>query len=223
MLGAFERCAADSDRLVVMGTHVVSAAGGLAEAVAAAAPQGLVLECNQFDEAIRAQVRTLMVMGSRPGLVALSATAPASFDEDLRKILHEWGASVELLSKAAVAGADDFATVVQQVMEGRIVIDTATSGGLFNDPSQETDHLPKLTAREMEVLDLVATGYRNQAVADALFLEPKTVDSSSISKRRSAGSPMLCSYDVPTGRALLRVGSSNENLLPAPRATDHWL
>jgi DNA-binding NarL/FixJ family response regulator len=176
MLGAFERCAADSGQVVLVGTHVVSAAGGLAEAVAAAAPQVLVLGCNQFDEVIRAQVRSLMGTGPRPALVVLSATVPASFDEDLRKILREWGSSVALLSKATVAGPGEFASVVQQVMEGRIVIDTATSGGLFSDPTTEAGNLPKLTARETEVLDLVASGYRNQAIADALFLEPKTVE-----------------------------------------------
>ncbi|MCY7402252.1 MAG: LuxR C-terminal-related transcriptional regulator [Nocardioides sp.] len=32
-----------------------------------------------------------------------------------------------------------------------------------------------MTAREREVLDLVAAGMRNQAIADQLFLSPKTV------------------------------------------------
>jgi hypothetical protein len=80
MLSAFERCAAESGQVVLAGTHVVSATGGLAEAVAAAQPQVLVLGCNQFDDAIRAQVRSLMGMGPRPALVVLSATVPVSFD-----------------------------------------------------------------------------------------------------------------------------------------------
>jgi len=124
ILSAFEWCAAESGQVVLAGTHVVSAASGLAEAVAAVQPQVLALGCNQFDDEIRAQVRSLMGMGPRPALVVLSATVPVSFDEDLRKILREWGSSVALLSKAAVAGPAEFATVVQQVMEGRIVSDS---------------------------------------------------------------------------------------------------
>lgn len=47
--------------------------------------------------------------------------------------------------------------------------------GFFAAPRAATDPFPELTAREREVLDLVAAGRRNQAIADELFLAPKTV------------------------------------------------
>ncbi len=47
--------------------------------------------------------------------------------------------------------------------------------GFFAAPPVGADPFPELTAREREVLDLVAAGRRNQAIADELFLSPKTV------------------------------------------------
>ncbi len=49
--------------------------------------------------------------------------------------------------------------------------------GLPRGPRQVTRHNPaSLTAREIEVLTLVAQGLRNTDVAERLFLSPKTVD-----------------------------------------------
>jgi DNA-binding NarL/FixJ family response regulator len=47
--------------------------------------------------------------------------------------------------------------------------------GYFASPPAAADPFPDLTAREREVLDLVAAGHRNQAIADQLFLSPKTI------------------------------------------------
>ena len=47
--------------------------------------------------------------------------------------------------------------------------------GYFTAPPPVADPFPELTAREREVLDLMAAGERNQVIADRLFLSPKTV------------------------------------------------
>ena len=47
--------------------------------------------------------------------------------------------------------------------------------GYFAAPPPVAAPFPELTAREREVLDLMAAGERNQVIADRLFLSPKTV------------------------------------------------
>lgn len=176
MLGAYERCAHDLKDIAISGTHLLTPESDLASEVAITNTRVLVIGCHTFDDNVRGFVRSLMKSTERPALIVLASTAPTSFDDDLRSILRDWGSSLALLSKQAVLTTGDFQAVVRQVMEGRIVIDTATSEGLFNQPSVDAGPMKKLTAREVEVLDLVAAGYRNLAIADALFLEPKTIE-----------------------------------------------
>ncbi|WP_229075127.1 response regulator transcription factor [Actinoplanes sp. DH11] len=48
--------------------------------------------------------------------------------------------------------------------------------GVFGrDPAERADPFPGLTARERDVLELVAQGRRNAVIADALGMAPKTV------------------------------------------------
>ena len=47
--------------------------------------------------------------------------------------------------------------------------------GYFAAPPPAAEPFPELTAREREVLDLVAAGKRNSAIAESLVLSPKTV------------------------------------------------
>ena len=45
----------------------------------------------------------------------------------------------------------------------------------FAAPTPKTEAFPELTEREREVLSLIACGYTNTAIADRLYLSPKTV------------------------------------------------
>ena len=45
----------------------------------------------------------------------------------------------------------------------------------FSEGQRKPDPFPELTDREREILDLIARGLTNQAIADRLYLSPKTV------------------------------------------------
>jgi DNA-binding NarL/FixJ family response regulator len=73
-------------------------------------------------------------------------------------------AEIDRAIRAVVAGEAIFSPGVAQ----RVL-------GYFAAPPPVADPFPDLTAREREVLDLMAAGERNQVIADRLFLSPKTV------------------------------------------------
>ncbi len=70
---------------------------------------------------------------------------------------------------------------IQTVRRGNPYISEALSGGrtafdYFMDARQESGSSDPLTAREREILQLIAEGYQNQAIADALVISVKTVE-----------------------------------------------
>jgi two-component system invasion response regulator UvrY len=80
------------------------------------------------------------------------------------------------LSKAS--GRDEMLEGIKTVMDGRhfVASDVAKKLALANIHNQgESSPLKKLTPREMQVMMMVIQGHGNQAIADTLFLSPKTV------------------------------------------------
>jgi len=82
---------------------------------------------------------------------------------------------VGYLLKERVAGAGDFIDAVQRVAGGGCAVDPEVVSVML--ASRRDDPLQRLTAREREVLALMAQGRSNQAISEQLFLTPKTVES----------------------------------------------
>ena len=99
----------------------------------------------------------------------------------------------ELLVAAVRAGArgyllkdadeDEIATVLRGIARGEAIFGPGTAGALLDHLAQAPTPFaqstaypfPQLTVREREVLDLVAHGHNNTAIARALFLSERTV------------------------------------------------
>ena len=64
--------------------------------------------------------------------------------------------------------------ITMSVSEGQIIIDPALTNLMFAE-KEETLLLKEFTARELEILDLIARGYTNSAIAQNLFIDVKTV------------------------------------------------
>jgi DNA-binding NarL/FixJ family response regulator len=77
------------------------------------------------------------------------------------------------------AGQEEIRSAVLAVASGQAVFGPSVAArvlGLLGDPPAATAAaFPTLTEREREILDLLAAGRRTAAIAEALFLSPKTV------------------------------------------------
>lgn len=91
------------------------------------------------------------------------------------QLLSDDTAGVGYLLKDRVANSDELADAIRRVGKGESVIDPEVVSRLVSK-HRERDPLDELTPRERDVLAVMAEGRSNQAIADRLFLSPKTVE-----------------------------------------------
>jgi DNA-binding NarL/FixJ family response regulator len=106
------------------------------------------------------------------GVLVLSQYVEAAYAMDLFATTTR---GLGYLLKDRVADVDDFAAAVRRVGEGGSALDPAVVSELFGR-SRQADPLERLTPREREVLELMAEGRSNQAIADRLFVTPRAVE-----------------------------------------------
>jgi DNA-binding NarL/FixJ family response regulator len=122
------------------------------------------------DEGLRAAIK---IRGSRPGFPVLVLS---QYVEQLyaRELLESGEGAVGYLLKDRVANVAAFIDAVRQVAAGGTVLDPEVVSQLLT--GQRADGpLERLTAREREVLALMAEGRSNAAIAEAMFVSEKAV------------------------------------------------
>jgi DNA-binding NarL/FixJ family response regulator len=82
---------------------------------------------------------------------------------------------VGYLLKDRVADVEDFTAAVKRVAEGGSALDSEVVSRLVGRRRGE-DPVSQLTPREREVLELMAEGRSNQAIAERLFVTPRAVE-----------------------------------------------
>ncbi|HEY2165585.1 MAG TPA: response regulator transcription factor, partial [Jatrophihabitantaceae bacterium] len=125
------------------------------------------------DEGIRMAVE---LRASHPdvGVVVLSQYAEPAY---ARSLLEGGSARRGYLLKERVSQPDQLAEAIRTVARGGSVIDATVVDLLVSASSRgPASPLASLTARELEVLDEVAQGKSNAAVAASLFLTERAVE-----------------------------------------------
>ena len=123
------------------------------------------------DEGLRA-AREIRDRFPETGVLVLSQYVEAGYAMDL---LSESAEGVGYLLKDRVSDVEEFAASVRRVAEGGSALDPAVVSELVGR-RREHDPLDELTPREREVLELMAEGRSNQAIADALFVTLRAVE-----------------------------------------------
>jgi DNA-binding NarL/FixJ family response regulator len=179
-------------RVVLADDHLV-VRSGLRALLESLPGYEVVAEATDGEEAVKeAQLTTpdVVLMDIRmPGLDGIEATrrvraaVPGTavlvltmFDDDDTVFAAMRAGAQGYLLKGAEQEEIDRA--IRAVVAGEAIFSPGVAQrvlGYFAAPPAAADPFPELTAREREVLDLVAAGRRNQAIADELFLSPKTI------------------------------------------------
>jgi DNA-binding NarL/FixJ family response regulator len=161
------------------GVTVVAKAGDADELlrhVALARPDVAVVDIRmpptRTDEGIRAAER---IRSEYPGVGVLLLSQYVDVRYGLRLLEQHPGGAGYLL-KERISDMAVLTDALQRVADGECVIDPTIAAQLVSRPRPD-DALAVLSAREREVLGLMAEGRSNQGICDVLVLSPKTIES----------------------------------------------
>ncbi|MFI5803302.1 response regulator transcription factor [Streptomyces sp. NPDC051561] len=169
--------------LSMRGVEVVAAVGdaeALLAAVAEHAPDAAVIDVRmpptQTDEGLRAAVE---IRRTRPGVGVLifSQYVETRYAAELLGGGGggRGGAGVGYLLKERVVDVGEFVDAIGRVAAGGTALDPEVVSQLFG-ASRRHRALDELTAREREVLGLMAQGLTNQAIADKFMVTERAVE-----------------------------------------------
>jgi DNA-binding NarL/FixJ family response regulator/class 3 adenylate cyclase len=126
---------------------------------------------TQTDEGLQA-ARQIREQYPGTGVLVLSQYLETAYALEL---LSESAEGVGYLLKDRVADIDAFVAAVRRVGEGGSALDPAVVSQLVGRQRRD-DPVAELTPREREVLELMAEGRSNQAIADALVVTERAVE-----------------------------------------------
>jgi DNA-binding NarL/FixJ family response regulator len=159
--------------------HEVAAAVGDAEALKAAVAEhhpdvaitDVRMPPNYTDEGLRAAIE---IRRDQPGvgILVFSQYVETRYAADL---LAMGSGGVGYLLKDRVADVSEFTGAIARIAAGGTALDPEVVTGLLN-ASRHASALAGLTARERDVLALMAEGRSNGAIADHLFVSERAVE-----------------------------------------------
>jgi DNA-binding NarL/FixJ family response regulator len=107
------------------------------------------------------------------GVLVLSQYVETAYASEL---IGDNGAGIGYLLKERVGDVRAFLDALERVAAGGTVLDRQVVSQLLAPRQGSTDALSRLTAREREVLELMAEGRSNAGIADSLVVTPGAVE-----------------------------------------------
>jgi DNA-binding NarL/FixJ family response regulator len=157
------------------GFQIVAQVAGpeeLLRALDSAAPDVAIVELAGLGDDGAETARAIHAELPRLGLLFLGEDADPAHAE---RLVSHADAGVGYLLRNRVADVAELSDAIRRVGAGESVIDPEVALRLVGSPGS-VDGLSELSAREREVLALMAEGRSNQAISERLFLSGKTVE-----------------------------------------------
>jgi DNA-binding NarL/FixJ family response regulator len=147
----------------------------LVESVIAHKPEVAIVDLRMppthTDEGLQAAL-TIREQHPDVGVLVLSQHADVGL---AMKLLDRGAEGVGYMLKDRVADLDDFADAIRRVAAGGSALDPTIVSQLLSK-RREKGPLVELTGREREVLELLAEGLSNRAIAERLVIAERTVE-----------------------------------------------
>ncbi|MGD2043217.1 MAG: response regulator transcription factor [Acidimicrobiia bacterium] len=127
---------------------------------------------TRTDEGVRAAIE---IRESHPstGVVVLSQYVEPDY---ATKLFAAGADGLAYLLKERLGDLDQFEHAIDEVRNGRSVIDPRVVDALVEGRTRPASTLERLTDREIEVMSEIAKGKTNAAIADTLFLSERAIE-----------------------------------------------
>jgi DNA-binding NarL/FixJ family response regulator len=153
----------------------VGTADELLDAVAVAQPEVVVIDVRMPPTNTDEGIQAAAVLGDRHpavGALVLSQYVEAAY---VMRLLEQRSAGRGYLLKDHVADVETFLDAIRTVARGGSFVDPDLVEQLLSGQRAEGP-LARLSAREREVLSLMAEGRSNRAMSELLYVSPKTLE-----------------------------------------------
>ncbi len=145
------------------------------EAVISLEPDVLLLGTRKLGEEMIEELRQIRSLCPSMGLVILLLLYSDQTLKPLRLLALKGQGGLALFLKQSLSQVRQLCNIILAASQGQIILDPTLAASLLIE-KPEHSFLKQLTARELEILSLIARGYTNAAIADALYIDIKTVE-----------------------------------------------
>jgi DNA-binding NarL/FixJ family response regulator len=146
----------------------------LRHTVSQLSPDVLLVGTKKLDRDIIEELGQIRLENPELGLVLLLVVCDAETVKQLRKLTVRGGGGMALFLKQSLDQVEQLCGAVLAVNQGQVILAPELATLLFTENNGH-DFLRQLTARELEIVGLLSKGYTNTAIAEALYIDIKTV------------------------------------------------
>ena len=145
------------------------------QVVSSLQPDVLMLSTKKLEKHIIDELEQIRIAYPQIGIVLLLVFYTAQDIELLRKLALAGKGGMALFLKQSLDLTEQLFGIITSVNRGQVILDPLLTSFLLME-KVEYPFLNQLTTREAEILSLLAKGYTNSAIAEALYIDIKTVE-----------------------------------------------
>jgi DNA-binding NarL/FixJ family response regulator len=150
--------------------------GALRQAMLTLSPDVVLVSINDLESDIIKKLEQMRMDFPKIGIVLLLGFYNAHNIKQLRRLALLSGVGgTALFLKQQQDKMEWLCTAISAVSQGKVILDAPLAAFMFAGKSSPT-FLKQFTLRELEILNLLANGYTNSAIAATLYIDIKTVE-----------------------------------------------
>lgn len=149
--------------------------GTLQEAASTFKPDVLLLGTRKIRGEQVEELTEVRLHNPEIGLVLLLALYSNETLKQLRGLALSGHGGIALFLKQSLDEVEQLYGIIMAVSQGQVILDPTLATPLLAEKAKHP-FLKELTARELEVLSLIARGYTNSQIAETLYIDVRTVE-----------------------------------------------